>query len=123
MYKKEPSAEPTQATLYELIDQKFFLCETRLREHLTTLITPYVKQTKDNATSNRILMEEHYRTQKTMEQVDLHSKLLQHVSKRQEELAKSIETVNVSVGEVLDKAHVLVSKQKARIDTVIEEIG
>ena len=67
MYKKEPSAEPTQATLYELIDQKFFSCETRLREHLTTLITPYVKQSKENATGNRILMEEYSRRQKTME--------------------------------------------------------
>jgi hypothetical protein len=73
--------------------------------------------------SNRILMEEHQRTQKTIEQVDIHTKLIQIVSKRQEELARSIETVRVSVGEVLDKACVLVSKQKARIDTVIEDIG
>jgi len=44
------------------------------------------------------------------------------VSKRQEELARSIESLNVTVGEVLDKAHVMVSKQKARIDTVIEDV-
>jgi len=42
MYKKV-QAEPTKASLFELIDQKFFECETRLRDHLTSLITPYVK--------------------------------------------------------------------------------
>ena len=68
-------------------------------------------------------MEEYSRTQKSMEQVDIHSKLLSHVSKRQEEFTKSIEAVTGQVGEVLDKAHVLVLKQKSRIDAVIENIG
>lgn len=122
MHKKD-HAEPTQATLNEYIDQKFFVCETRLREHLTSLITPYVKQCKDNVTSNRILTEEHLRMQRAMEQVDTHSKLIQLITKRQEDLAKSIEAVTVSVSEVFDKANVLVSKQKTRIDSINGEMG
>ncbi len=58
-----------------------------------------------------------------MEQVDTHSKLIQLITKRQEDLAKSIEAVTVSVSEVFDKANVLVSKQKTRIDSINGEMG
>ena len=51
----------TEATLLELIEQKFFSCETRIRESLMQLITPYKKKSDANFDTCQILMEDSHR--------------------------------------------------------------
>ncbi len=54
----------TEATLLELIEQKFFSCETRIRENLMQLMTPYKKKSDANFETCQILMEDSHKVQK-----------------------------------------------------------
>ena len=43
---KEDS-NPTKASIAEAIELRFFHCESRLRDHLTRMVNPYVSQARD----------------------------------------------------------------------------
>jgi hypothetical protein len=51
----------TLSAVLEMISNKYFELETKLRDHLLNLINPYVRKSKEIAASQEMIMAENYK--------------------------------------------------------------
>jgi len=60
----------TTANFLELIEQKFFACETRIRDQVMQLVTPYKKKSDANFDTCQFLIRDSFSVKMHLEKFD-----------------------------------------------------
>ena len=113
----------TKASVAELIEHKFFQCETRLRDHMMDMILPYVKKQQVIVEHHERLVEAQERVDIKLDTLDIHHKLMIAIQKRLEETSKTQAELASKVTELFEMTQDLNKQQRNRVDSVNVEIS
>ena len=111
------------ASVAELIELKFFTCETKMRDHLMNLFIPYLKKQQEITDCHSKLIEGKKRVEMKLDQVDFHNKIITVIQKRLDEQTATQQEIGKKINEVFEMTQELLRQQRNRIDSISVEFS
>eukprot|EP00347_Sterkiella_histriomuscorum_P015104 403358306 len=112
----------TKATIAETIEIKFFACETRIRELLSSLVEPAISKSRISYDTSLFIQQEFQKMSTRIEKLELVTKKLTGLQKRVEETNKHVGVVESNINLTEIRLKDLIQQANYKIDSTLSHI-